>query len=511
MLKELTVTIASHYFMVTQITPRARPAIDAFIRPLVQYGMERVPGGRYVRTALKVFAASTGDRSEYRFHINQLKDFKLQLAKHYLKEDMVNWVNEPIPEAEEVELIIQPHWIDRPHQPPIIEYITAPQPTRKMVQLGTGRGKSYTSMKGISIIGYRPIIIVRPMYLDKWVEDITRTYDIDPEDIMVVRGSNQLQALLMMAEDGILTSKIILLSNKTYQNWIKTYEKFQAESLNMGYACLPQDMCKFLRAGFRLIDEVHQDFHLNFKIDLYTNVKTSLSLSATMKPDDAFLENMYELAYPIQERYKGKPAEKYIAAIGVFYRFAKPHLIRCKGGQGTYSHVAFEESLMRHKDMMRHYIEFIDTLLGANFRRGYKEGETCAVYVGSIEFCTILTEYFKKKYPDKIVNRYTSLDPYEDFLSAEYLFTTHGKFGAALDKAGLKVVVDTVAMRTTQGNFQGIGRLREMKDGTTPRYVYLTCEDIPKHIDYHERKMKIFQDTDSVVKYFHSERYNTII
>ena len=65
-------------------------------------------------------------------------------------------------------------------------------------------------------------------------------------------------------------------------------DEYEVKKSNNMYGCNPEDFFNLINVGIRLIDEVHQDFHLNFKIDLYTNVKKTISLSATLQSDNKF-------------------------------------------------------------------------------------------------------------------------------------------------------------------------------------------------------------------------------
>ena len=162
----LKIITASHFFKITKITPRARPAVDSFIKKFVQFGFMRTNSRRYVYTALKVFGSATEDRSEYRFHINQLKDFEIQLETYYIKGDMVAYEHLPVPEPAKIELLIRDGWEDREHQTPAINYIKSDdKPINKLLEIQTGKGKSYISMRAMSDVGYRALVIVKPMYI----------------------------------------------------------------------------------------------------------------------------------------------------------------------------------------------------------------------------------------------------------------------------------------------------------------------------------------------------------
>lgn len=497
---ELTVLIATHHFAITRITPRARAAVDTFARRFVQYGLVKVPGtrNRFERAALKVFAAATNDRSEYRFHINTLKDFYEHLKLHQLQGEMVEILERPLYEPRKVELKVFDHWQDRDYQIPFIEYLLDPgPPLLKLGAIQTGKGKSYSSMRAMSVRGEVILTIVKPKYMEKWIEDYRRTYDMALEDLMVVRGSEHLMALLVLAMNDELDAKIILVSNKTLQNWLKLYEKFKEYTLEMGYACLPYQFCEALRAGTKLVDEVHEDFHLNFKIDLYTHVPHSISLSATLLPDDPFLKNMCEIAYPSTSRYNGDAYHKYIAAHAVIYRVRDPSKIRWKEpGAAQYSHYAFEKYIMRHKDVLENYLKMIDQVVQGGYIAKRKQGHRCLVFCSLIEMCTLVTEYLQKKYPHLDVKRYVEEDPYENLVESDICVSTLQNAGTGVDIPGLLTVFLTTAITSSQGNVQGFGRLRELfgELASTPHFYYLVCEDCAKHVQYHEKKKELLRD-----------------
>lgn len=496
---ELHVEICSHFFKVTQITPRGREAVVLFAKKMAQWGYNRVPtpGGRarFVYEPLRMFCAATADRTEYRFHIHQLKKFREQLEFCNLTEDLVTFQERPMYVAADEQIPIQSHWKDREDQVPVVEYLLAPEPHQKLVQLQTGKGKSYVTMRAMAELAKRVCIIVRPMYLDKWVEDILRTCDLKPEDLIVVQGSSQLVALIELARQNALEARIVLVSNKTMQNWLKLYEKLRDDSLNAGYGCVPDEFLQTIGAGVRVIDEVHQDFHLNFKLDLYTHVPNSISLSATLLADDDFINKMYEVAYPAIERYQGPAYHKYVAARAVMWKLRYPNKARTKSfGTKTYSHVEFEKSIIRYPDTLRNYLTLIYQVVRGGFlRKDYLKGDRCIVFCATIDLCTRLTEFLKQQMPGMDIRRYVEDDPFEN-LQGEIIISTLLSAGTAVDIDRLTTAILTTAITSSQGNVQGFGRLRVLKDGRTPEFYYFVCEDIPKHIDYHERKRVLLED-----------------
>lgn len=135
---EFCLKIFSHHFSVTRLTPRGRAVVEGFARRYVQYGLTYNRGGRYTRTALKVYAAASEDRNEFRFHINQLKEFREALAFNYIRDTAFVEERVPIPEAEKVDLVVKPKWQPRDGQDLVIEHGVS-EGFQKLVELQTGK------------------------------------------------------------------------------------------------------------------------------------------------------------------------------------------------------------------------------------------------------------------------------------------------------------------------------------------------------------------------------------
>ena len=496
---EMRVEIYSHYFVVRDVTPRNRPALEGFSRRYIQFGLVR-ENGRYFRAPLRVFAAATAARTEYRFHINTLEEFKrhILLAEYRLTEPVVEWVTMTTPQATAISLAVREGWVLRDYQEPAVEYIVAPPPPRaKFISLQTGKGKSLIAMMAAAQLGQRFALIVRPSYIEKWLIDFNKTYNEEiAECLLVIQGSAQLQALLQMAALGELDgNKIILFSNKTLQNWIKLYEQNGAQILEQGYACLPDQLFEFLGVGVRIIDEVHQDFHLNFKLDLYTHVERSISLSATLLSEDDFLNNMYELAYPKGERFNGIAYDKYIDARAALYSFNDPRKIRVtEYGSKTYSHHAFEKSILRSESTTAAYFDMIRQVANGTFFKNYKPGQRLLVYCSSINMCTKLADYLRMQYPRLVINRYVEDDPYDYVMESDICVSTLQSAGTNIDIPNLTTVIMTPAVRSSAANIQGFGRLRKPADDTPVMFIYFVCQDFPKHTKYHEIKKVLLEE-----------------
>jgi intein/homing endonuclease len=353
---------------------------------------------------------------------------------------------------------------------------------------------TFCAMKAAARLGKRMAIIIKPGYIDKWIEDVKKICGIERDDITVVQGSAQVMNLMARAEAGLITEKVIIFSNRTLQNLFSLYEERGRLMLEQGYAFYPHELFPKLKVGLRLIDEVHQDFHLNFKLDLYTHVAHSISLSATLKSDDAFMNRMYEMTYPREDRYAGLAYDKYVTAFSWMYSVRRPELLRAsEHGSMTYSHHAFEKSVIRQPAVLDSFLDMVHTIVQRFYLADdYKPGDRCLVYCASIDMCTRVVDHLKALIKDKDIRRYVEDDPYENLMDAEICVSTLLSAGTGHDIAQLTTVILTTNVLSHQSNVQGFGRLRKIPNRKM-RFIYTNCTDVPKHLEYHEKKRELLR------------------
>lgn len=333
-------------------------------------------------------------------------------------------------------------------------------------------------------IGHRLAIVIRPMYIQRWLDDLEAYHSLDRKDIMVVNGSKELMGLMCLAQEGKLDAKVIIISNKTLQRYLKSYASME----DFIYPYRPEEFYQALGVGVRLIDEVHQDFHLNFLQDCYSHVPKTISLSGTMESDNRFDNEMYRLMFPMAERGPVYHQPPYIQLVNLWYNFSSQtqRLIRFTGHRRQYSHTALEKSLRRHKWLQAKYIGMIVELVGDIFVTDHEHGQKCAIYCATVDLCAKVRDALRAMYPQFKIDKYTQEEPYEVLLGCDIAVTTLQSAGTAVDIPNLKVILSTVALSSKQANEQLIKRLRPLKDWpeVTPTFYFLSALCIPKHLEY---------------------------
>lgn len=350
-----------------------------------------------------------------------------------------------------------------------------------------------TSLFAAVKIGEKFAVVVPAMYADMWYTELEGFFKHKRGDILLVKGLKALKAALLTKASGENQASAYVITSTTIMLLIKEYEtnpRLAAETV-----CRPEDLYALLGVGYRIIDEVHKNTALNFKIDCYTNLKKAVYLSATLDNNDAFIRRIRQIAYPANDRYDGLEYDRYINVYGLAYHAEEPRKIRYKGYQGSYSHVVFEQWLMKNKRSLEKYLRFLDEIVRRKYIQVREPGQRCLVFAATVDFCTLYMKRLRQTYPHLKIGRYTQEDNYDDMLTNDITVSTVISAGTGVDISGLRIAIMSNSMDSPSANEQVKGRLRRLKDwpDINPEFYYIFCNDIPKHVDYHRRKMEYFK------------------
>lgn len=357
---------------------------------------------------------------------------------------------------------------------------------------------TYCFLQGFAGIKERCALILPAKYIQRWVDDLTgdgQVVNLAEDDLWVVKGAADFARMIARAKKGQLDVKMIIFSSTTFQLYLKAFRDNEKEALKE-YGCEPIKLMKLLKVGLVGRDEVHELFHFNFLVDLSINVNKTISLSATVDFDNKMTNKMCALMFPKAEQINNGEWDKYIKAVGLFWKLDKPKLIRCTLN-GAYNHGQFEASIIKNKRILENYLDMIQDMVESIYSR-FDPGEKIIIFAYTVQMCTLISRRLEDVYADDKeirVNRYVGEDEYGDLMEGDIIISTLKSAGTAVDIKNLRAVLMTTAIYSTQSNVQALGRLRKLKNKPhiSPEFYYLICKDIDKHIDYHKAKVKQFE------------------
>lgn len=356
---------------------------------------------------------------------------------------------------------------------------------------------TFIALKTLAALGKRAVIVLKAMYIEKWIKDIESPmnskgeqgmFDFRKGDLMVVRGTKDLVKLISLARAGELEAKIVIISIDTMRMYMQSYDVYNGDMEEFG--ATPDELFEVLGAGVRLVDEAHQDFHCVYRMDLYFHVPLTISLSATLVNDDRFMNRMYEVVWPMSTRSPKIAHHKYIVVKNLWYSFNEPKRIRYKNYMRQYNHVILEQSIMKDKTMLSNYIAMIIDIVRITYMDDAEPGQKALVFCATKEMCTIVRDALREAYPDKTIGRYIDVDPMSVLEASDLTVTTLKSAGTAVDVINLTRVLCTINVSSKIANEQAVGRLRPVRDwkDVTPEFYFTSARNIDKHCSYAAEK-----------------------
>ena len=486
---QLTIRRRSHHLVLLPHADTAVVFIEGYCRRLVEYTL--IPNqGNLTSVPDKVYAVYRSKAKEYRIHFNLYQDF-INFVGNKITYEIIDDVPT---QGEIISLPIFDKWVLRENQVPFFEYSKHTpklweQPNR-ILTCQPGAGKSFILMKTMSDYKRRAIIVMRPTYMFNFESEMWDTYDISAERVLTVAGSHELVSFLNSIKDNTFDKDIVMISNRTLYRYFKSFISLSKEEFYSKYPLDIDELFKYGRFGLRAIDEVHQDFHLNFTLDLFTNVTKSLSLSATLVPGkNRFLSYIQNVAYPDTDRFVQENINVYVDAYAMIYNLESPTKANYTNG-AFYSHNTYEKYLLSRKKLLSNYVDYIKMSIDFLYMNKRVPGKKFLVFVSSGNMGKFLQIKLQSIYPDLIVGRYIRKykDPKHVLLDSDIIVSTLQSCGTAVTVPNLSGVFLSVAIDSESSNKQAFGRIRELADSDKHVFGYAVCNDIRSHRSYHSSK-----------------------
>lgn len=341
----------------------------------------------------------------------------------------------------------------------------------------------------------RTMITMLPKFMKKWPNDILTITTCAEDKICVVQGTPALKNLIQMAIDNDPLPNYIVFSLPTLLVFYNEYMR-DPELTVESYGCHPQDLPKLLRAGQLLVDEAHEYFYGIYLLSVFNHIHKLIGLSGTLTSLDPFVTMIHKTIFPSEIRFEEIKVKKYIKTFAWGYSFNdmfKAKIRTSERGATTYSQSAFEESILRNREVLMNYLELIALIVEDGYLREYQEGDRFAVFAHRKDMCTVIAHFLTKRYPKLDVRRYIEKDPYKNLLESDIRVTTLQSGGTAHDIPKLRGVLMTNNLQAVTGILQCIGRLRELPDRDV-KFYWMYSEQIPKHVEYHRSRIGLVAD-----------------
>lgn len=354
---------------------------------------------------------------------------------------------------------------------------------------------TFCGLSAINKIGKRALLQLRGGYVERWLTDIKEFMTPGKNELMVIRGSGPLKSAINAARMGEFPeeTKLVILTTGTLHSFLKEYE---TNGKNNAFEIEPHELYSLLGIGVVLIDESHEGYHLNYRSDIYRNVESVIHLSATLETEDRFRRMIYDILYPANSWAPEVEYDAYIDVTAVKYHVKTPKRYpTTRRGSDMYSHAAFEEIFLRCDRTFTIYMTIILDRIMEQYIKTHQPGQKMLLFFSLTELCDKAAKWLKTKLTDLDICVFISGCSEELFLKNDIIVTTIESCGTARDIPDLVYALLTRNVMRLEANEQIKGRLRKIKrwPEMSPKFDYLVCMGIPKHMEYHEAKRKQFE------------------
>lgn len=498
MRRTLVVHKASTYVRLTDFKPEL---VQQVLLPFCKknfYRVQKVPVPGAGPNAFKwevshVFARFNTDRTELRFAVEKLDDLIKYMTDNGYSPSRILVQDEKVIPAVDVQFKLKdPNIKPRNEmQEDYTQFMGGPKPL-VINNMGTGQGKTFCAIWTAVQLGKRVLITVLPRYIDIWIKAFGEFLDIHPTDILVV-DKYSVEDLHRTMKDGLINPSIIILPLTKIDVYIKRMKEDPE---------LPglDEVLYDLKCGYRIIDEAHESIYSVYMSLMFGNHAKTAALSATLQGDDDFINGIYNTIFPYHCYLRPPEYTKYIHVIAYSHRIdVNKYRINTKGF-GGYSHVKFEQAIMKRSQVFEGYYQMLKEAFVTYYLDTYREGQKAMWFFATIELCELFLKRLLVDYPelDAIVftgEQSSKKETKTAYREHQVVITTPGSCGTGKDIPQLYIVFSPISVSSSQRNDQMVGRTRPIDKwwpDLDPIFLYFVCPDIPKQVEYHRKRRIIF-------------------
>lgn len=500
-MKKFIIEKFSHGFHVFVPYASDRQVVFNFCRELTEY--EKVwnkRARRKIEVPKKTYACANPNKDTFGFVLGEFPKFLRQLQMAGYKEHDYE-IRENHPDAGVPIDFELPGITPREGQVSALKFMDEPGKRIRVLPLPTGQGKTLTTLLYLAQRKERTVIFGQAVHIPTWVKSIMENTNLTKKDILVISGSKSMHALINLGLSGNIREKIILISSTTFNNYLKTFLHGAMEE-DREYDVTPDKFFSTIGAGVSVTDECHEALHQVVRRAIMTNVPLQIYLSATLDPSRMMIKRLYEIVFPLKDRFRDFKNNAHIDVKSYRYHAHDPNKIKCIGAMG-YSHNEFEKSIFKNREMTENYLSMIYNIIEEEYLANRKEGMKMLVFASMVDSCVIIADYLKEKLSDDMsVSIFTAAEPETVLEDFEIIVTTPKSCGTGKDIPNLYMSIMTPAIASKQLSQQILGRTRPIKlyPDIDPKFYYLSCMNIPKHVEYDIGHLKDFVDKSKSVE-----------
>ena len=414
--------------------------------------------------------------------VNMLESFIEMLEKEGFQ---YNLYDEPFYRPRELTIRMKKSFIPRPHQIDAIAYIKEDLPRRKGLAIQTGSGKTVSAISGMIAYGKAGLVVVSRLQ-QQWIKSIREFTTAKPNQVYLVQGHKSFVDLIT----SDIKPEIIVFSLETLREYCKQGPLYR------DYPPF-DEFCKYFGIGFKIMDEVHLNFHACTMIDLSCNIPNNVYLTATFASSDKSTRRIFETVYPTSMQFGRTNIEKYTKAYmySYFGNIRDKEVIRKRG----YSQVKFEQYLTQRPMLLKAWLnDVIHPIMMSHYVNVKNPGEKVLIMVETLEMAEAIYAYCKKEFSEYKTVKFVGGISDKVLDSNEIIIATEKSCGVGKDIKHLRALINIISTRSIPLIKQIFGRLRKIP-GVQTEYADICDENLTAQVRHRETRFDVFSEIASEI------------
>lgn len=347
------------------------------------------------------------------------------------------------------------------HQINSISFLLGKDDKQKFLNIDTGYGKTFCTIKAISSIGKAAMIIMANSNLMKqWIGALRKFTTIRLDDIIQISGRDTFERAIKNKNDA----KIYICSTQTMA--IMSEEGRLQEFI---------DACGI---GVKVIDEAHEMMNAVANIDLGSDVYYNFYLTATPERSDTRENIVYNRITKTFSKFGGYTADisQYVHVKNVYINtHPAPFHIRICNTKSGFSAILYEKFLFKN-DKKKTFIYLICKYICAKILKSDKDGKVLILFSIRDDINEIARLFKNNDQIDcGIFTNDIEPSKKQNELNKNIILSTLKSSGAGMDIKNLRCIINFIPFKSVVLLHQLMGRLRYI-DGKALFYFNIVDE-----------------------------------
>lgn len=354
------------------------------------------------------------------------------------------------------------------------------------LNLPPGDGKTFITVAYSTFIKEKIIVITHLDRLkEQWKKSFLEFTNIDEDEIYNIESSNKLASLLNSKTK--LPFKVYLVNHATLHSYGNRY----------GWENITE-LFKKIGVGVKVYDEAHLSFKNILEVDLVTNTKKTIYLTATFERSNWKENKIFKSCFASVPKYGSKTIHekrKHIIYTPVFYQ-SNPTMYDLGKMKTVHGF-----NVKAYCDYCMGSNKFFNVLLTwTNVTRQYEE--KTLILVGKINACKKIADLLKESYPDKtvgILNSSIKDKERDKMLECDFIVSTIQSSGTGVDIKNLRFVINCEPYASKVIADQVSGRLRAI-EGKDSMYIELVDSAFGGLLAMQEKRLQLLKKKCKEIK-----------